>query len=94
MKNPMPENKSATLTFGKLKINDAVADFAKQLHAEKVAGRNPNQIFCNQKLIADNLKLIEKKSFLKKLSEHKLETILGFMFFILAIVAILKKILS
>lgn len=94
MRNPVPENKSTTLTFGKLKMNDAVSDFASLLAKENVAGRTSEQIFCNQKLIADNLKLIEKKSFFKRLSEHKLETISGLIFFILVIIAILKKILS
>ncbi|EKE22165.1 MAG: hypothetical protein ACD_7C00030G0001 [uncultured bacterium] len=94
MRNPMPENKSTTLTFGALQLNDAVADFSKLLNDEKVAGRTPEQIFCNQKLIADNLKLIEKKSFLKRLSEHKLETACGLIFTVLTFIAILKKILS
>ena len=94
MRNPMPENKSTTLTFGKLKMNDAIADFASLLAKENVAGRTSQQIFENQKMIADNLKLIEKKNFFKKLSEHKSETIAGVVFFILVIIAIFKKILS
>lgn len=94
MRNPMPENKSTNLTFGNLQLNDAVSDFARLLEAERIAGRTPEEIFCNQKLIADNMKLIERKNIFKKLAEHKLETVLGLIFTALAIIALLKKILS
>ncbi|KKP67120.1 MAG: hypothetical protein UR66_C0009G0099 [Candidatus Moranbacteria bacterium GW2011_GWE1_35_17] len=94
MRTPVPENKSQTLTFGKLKVNDAVSDFAASLAKENVAGITPEQVFENQKLIADNMKLIEKKSFLKKLSENKAATILWALFVVTAILAILKKIIS
>lgn len=94
MRNPMPENKSTTLTFGSLQLNDAVSDFAALLEAENVTGRTPEQIFQSQKLIADNMKLLEKKNIFKKLAEHKLETVLGLIFTVLVIIAFLKKILS
>lgn len=94
MRNPVPENKSTTLTFGKLQLNDPVSDFAALLENENVAGRTPEQVFSNQKLIADNIKLLEKKSIFKKLSENKIATILWFLFIVFAIIAILKKNLS
>lgn len=95
MKSPVPETKpSAPLTFGTIQLNDAVSDFASLLSAENTAGRTPEEIFENQKLIADNLKLIQKKSFFKKLLENKMETVLGVIFALLAIIALLKKILS
>lgn len=78
MKNPSKKNEAEHLLFEKLTLRDAIKDFAKRLsEEEKVVGRTPEETFGAQKKIAINLKLIEKKSFLKKCSEHKITTLAG-----------------
>jgi len=95
MKNPIKKNESENLKFEDIKLHDPVLDFVKRLNKEKQAANvTPGEIFEAQKKIAINLKLIEKKHFLKKRLENKTETVFGLIFFLLLIIAVFKKYLS
>lgn len=85
IKNPPPSKKAEDadiVTFSKLKLRDTVEIFTKELRkAEQDQTRTPEEIFEEQKRIALSFKLIEKKSFFKKCSEHKVTTFVGIILF-------------
>lgn len=98
IKSPPPSKKAEDadiVTFSKLKLRDTVEIFVKELRkAEQDQARTPEEIFEEQKRIALSFKLIERKSFIKRIMGNKIATILWLVFFFFLIVAILKKTLS
>lgn len=85
-RHPAPKDESGgRLTFQRVQINDPAIEIMDRFLEERLAGGTPEEIFNRQMRIAMNRKLLEKKSFLKKLSENKLASLLFLLSLIIAI---------
>lgn len=99
MRKPIPENKQGScLVFNPINLNDPCCEFLKQIKECVDIGGTEEEIYQRQKEIARSRYLLIKtslpKRFVKYLRENRLEFISGTIFFILLIIALIKKTLS
>jgi hypothetical protein len=91
LRSPAPEDKSGgRLSFTKLTLKDSATEFISELIEEFQVG---GEIYKHQKKMALDRKLLEKKHFLKKCYENKLETLIILISIIVSIPCLLYWIL-
>lgn len=95
VKHPAPKDDSGgRLNFQVITISSPVLEFMDRLLEEKTKGGTSEEIFERQKRIAINRKFIEKKHWLKKISENKTDAILTILAAILVLIAIIAAVFA